>query len=148
MLASSNHLPHRPIPLQARNQRLHIPFNPEGIFPGRLGPPPPSRIFVGVDIRCPVIQPAKPEVGKCPGFGADGCADFVHKLVVKGGAQVDGVGEGGGVGEGVAGGVEVDAWGAGDAVEAFGPPIIGWEAEARSAFASAVWVKVSFSVKM
>ena len=143
MFTSRNHLLQCPISLQSRNHSLHIPLNPQGVFPRRLRPSAPSRVFVRVDVRRPVIQPAEAVVGKGAGFGADGRGDFVHQVVVEGGAQSDGVGEGCGVREGKAGGVEDDARGAGDAVQAFRPPGVGGESETGGAFALAVCVSES-----
>lgn len=99
-----------------------------GVLPGGLLAPPPSGVPKNVDIRRPKGQPSLPIIVHGPGLDGDGGGDGGPERAVEGGGHEEDLGEGGGGGDGA---IEGDAGAVGgEAVEGFGPPLVGGDAEA------------------
>jgi hypothetical protein len=84
-----------------------------------------ARVSVAIDVRGEEVQTGAASiiVGAC--FGGDDCSDLEHEVIVKRRRSQDRLGKGSGVGELAAAEGEVDSWASGNAVEGFGPEVIG-----------------------
>jgi hypothetical protein len=109
-----------------------------------------ARVSVPIDVRGEEVQTGATSITESACLGRDDCSDLEHKVIVKGRRSQDRLGKRSRVGELAAGEGEVDSWASGDAVEGFGPEVVGVQTEARDGGLVTLdgqcvqWIKVQF----
>jgi len=84
-----------------------------------------ARISIAIDVRGEEVQTGATSITERACFSRDDCSDLKDKVIVKCRRSQDRLGERSRVGEVAAGEGEVDSWASGDAVEGFGPEVVG-----------------------